>query len=101
VELVLPGAYYLVRMLDGRIDTQGTVKELQAQGVLKGIEQDAAVETHKEELAVAETLISVEESPDSTDTTEETKKPRKLVNDEHREIGAVKWSIYKSYLRAS
>ena len=99
MELVLPGAYYLVRMLDGRIDTQGTVKELQAQGVLKGIEQDAAVETHKEELAVAET--AVEESPDGTDTAEVEKKPRKLVNDEHREIGAVKWSVYKSYLKAS
>ena len=78
-------------MLDGRIETQGTVKELQAQGVLKGIEHYAAVETHKEE------PIS-EESPA---TTEEAKKPKKLVNDEHREIGAVKWSIYNSYLKAS
>jgi hypothetical protein len=86
-------------MLDGRIDAQGTVKELQAQGVLKGIAHDAAVETHKEELVVAETaLIDVEESPD---TTEVPKKPRKFVDDEHREFGPVKWSIYKSYLRAS
>ena len=99
MELVLPGAHYLVRMLDGRIETQGTVKELQAQGVLKGIEHDAAVETHKEELVVAEMAsIGDEESPDSTDVS---KSPRKLVKDEHREIGAVKWSIYNSYLRAS
>jgi hypothetical protein len=99
VELVLPGAYYLVRMLDGRIDTQGTVKELQAQGYLKGIAHDAVVETHKEELAVAETAsISIEES---LEAMEISKKPRKLVKDEHREVGAVKWSIYKSYLRAS
>ena len=99
MELVLPGAYYLVRMLDGRIDTQGTVKELQAQGALKGIERDAAVETHKKELVVAErSSISVEESPGATEVS---KKPRKLVKDEHREIGAVKWSIYNSYLRAS
>ena len=87
-------------MLDGRIDTQGTVKELQAQGVLEGIEHDAAVETHKEEQVVAETaLVGDEESPDTTEAA--SKKPRKLVEDEHREIGAVKWSIYKSYLRAS
>ena len=99
MELVLPGAHYFVRMLDGRIETQGTVKELQAQGVLKEIEHDAAVETHKKKLVVAETAsIGVDESPD---TTEVSKKPRKLVKDEHREIGAVKWSIYKSYLRAS
>lgn len=32
---------------------------------------------------------------------ETTKKPRKLVKDEHRETGGVKWSIYKSYLKAS
>ena len=99
VELVLPGAYYLVRMLDGRIETQGTVKELRSQGVLKGIEHDAAVETHKEEQAVAETAsVDVEESPDSSVVS---KKPRKLVKDEHRETGSVNWSIYKSYLRAS
>ena len=29
------------------------------------------------------------------------KKPRKLVKDEHRETGGVKWSIYNSYLKAS
>ncbi|TFK62437.1 hypothetical protein BDN72DRAFT_741737, partial [Pluteus cervinus] len=29
------------------------------------------------------------------------KKPRKLIKDEHRETGGVKWSIYKSYLKAS
>ena len=99
MELVLPGAHYLVRMLDGRIDTQGTVKELLDQGVLKGIEHDATVEAHKEELVVAEAVtISDEESPDATEVL---KKPRKLVKDEHREVGAVKWSIYNSYLRAS
>jgi hypothetical protein len=87
-------------MLDGRIDTQGTVKELQAQGVLKGIEHDATVETHKEEPVVVSDLeaAAVEGSPD---TTEALKKPRKLIQDEHREIGGVKWSIYKSYLKAS
>ena len=97
MELVLPGAYYLVRMLDGRVDTQGTVEELRTQGVLKGIEQDSAVETHKEEI-VAETAAGAEESPDAT---EASKKPRKLIKDEHREVGGVKWSIYNSYLKAS
>ncbi|KAF8998322.1 hypothetical protein BDZ89DRAFT_1148153 [Hymenopellis radicata] len=29
------------------------------------------------------------------------KKPRKLVKDEHRETGGVKWNIYKKYLQAS
>jgi hypothetical protein len=34
-------------MLDGRIDTQGTVADLQAQGVLEGIEHSAVIDAHK------------------------------------------------------
>lgn len=86
-------------MLDGRIDTQGTIKDLQAQGVLEDIKQDAAVEVHKEE-AVATTdapILEIDEEAKAKDT----KKPRKLIKDEHRETGGVKWSIYKSYLKAS
>ncbi|KAJ7047868.1 hypothetical protein C8F04DRAFT_1060324 [Mycena alexandri] len=98
VELVLPGAHYVVRMLDGRIDTQGSVKELRAQGVLEDIAHDAAVEVKKEELAVATEATTIEAD---LDAKEETKKPRKLVKDEHREEGGVKWKIYKSYLKAS
>ncbi|KAF8890917.1 multidrug resistance-associated ABC transporter [Infundibulicybe gibba] len=98
VELVLPGAYYLVRMLDGRIDTQGTVKELRAQGVLDDITHDAAAET-QEAPAVEETPSPALE--DAQKDTGDIKKPRKLIKDEHREIGGVKWSIYKTYLKAS
>ncbi|KAJ7655558.1 hypothetical protein DFH06DRAFT_1200413 [Mycena polygramma] len=105
VELVLPGAYYLVRMLDGRIDTQGTVKELRAQGVLDDIAHEAAVEVKKEEfeLAVAEAVPATEvnDADAGAKDAEETKKPRKLVKDEHREEGGGKWVVYKSYLKAS
>ncbi|KAF7329698.1 hypothetical protein MKEN_00233000 [Mycena kentingensis (nom. inval.)] len=100
VELVLPGAYYLVRMLDGRIDTQGTVKDLQAGaqgGVLVDIAHDAAVEVTKEEATVAH--VDDEASSDVLDA--EAKTPRKLIAEEHRETGAVKWGIYKRYLHAS
>ncbi|KAJ7807829.1 hypothetical protein B0H14DRAFT_3152303 [Mycena olivaceomarginata] len=89
VELVLPGAHYLVRMLDGRIDTKGTTKELRAQGVLDDIAQDAAVEVKKEELAVAKEVAGgdVEAEADPKDADE--KKPRKLIKDEHREFLSV------------
>jgi ABC-type sulfate/molybdate transport systems ATPase subunit len=97
VELVLPGAHYLVRMLDGRIDTQGTVKDLRAQGVLEDITHDASVEAHKEEFKVQAPIVEEEEEKKA----KEAKKPRKLIKDEYRETGGVKWSIYKSYLRAS
>ncbi|KAF9259088.1 hypothetical protein L218DRAFT_875612 [Marasmius fiardii PR-910] len=101
VDLVLPGAHYLVRMLDGRIDMQGTVKELRDQGLLEGIVPGAAFEAHREALAVAAT----EEEEIGKDTAvpfEETKKPaRKLIEDESRAAGRVKWKIYKKYLEAS
>ncbi|KAF8150500.1 multidrug resistance-associated ABC transporter [Mycena galopus ATCC 62051] len=101
VQLVLPGAHYLVRMLDGRIDTQGTVKELRAQGVLDDIAQDAAVEVKKEEIAVAKEAVAGELEAELNLKDVEEKKPRKLVKDEHREVGGVKFKIYKSYLKAS
>ncbi|KAJ7108139.1 multidrug resistance-associated ABC transporter [Mycena epipterygia] len=95
VELVLPGAHYLVHMLDGRIVTQGTIEDLRAQDLLDHIAHDAAVDVQKEELAVA-----ADTSLNATDA-EPAKKPRKLVEDEHREEGGVKWKTYKSYLKAS
>ncbi|KAJ7104581.1 hypothetical protein C8R43DRAFT_1047311 [Mycena crocata] len=101
VELVMPGAHYLVRMLDGRIDTQGTIKELRAQGVLDDIAQDATVEVKKEELVVAATEATAADADVVDGKDAEEKKPRKLVKDEHREEGGVKWKIYKSYLKAS
>jgi len=84
-------------MLDGRIDTQGTVKDLRAQGVLEEITHDASVEVHKEETKVVTPTIEEAEEKKAMDI----KKPRKLIKDEHRETGGVKWSIYKSYLKAS
>ncbi|KAJ7123089.1 multidrug resistance-associated ABC transporter [Mycena epipterygia] len=98
VELVLPGAHYVVRMLDGRIDTQGTVKELRAQGVLDEIvTHEAAVEVKKEKLAVVADTVDAQTPGEQT----EGKKPRKLVEVEHRETGSVKWSVYRAYLAAS
>lgn len=86
VELVLPGAHYLVRMLDGRVDTQGTIKDLRAQGILDEITHDEAVEVHKEEAAVA-----TADAPATTEDqvaidgaaalTGEQKKPRKLIKE--------------------
>ncbi|KAH0579496.1 hypothetical protein H2248_002354 [Termitomyces sp. 'cryptogamus'] len=117
VDLVLPAAHYLVRMLDGRIDTQGTVQDLRAQGVLEDIKHDSTVSAAeaeaetKEQEALAgtpesEEIQELEEGESGNggvggETQKEKKKPRKLVKDEHREVGGVKWAIYKSYLKAS
>jgi hypothetical protein len=87
-------------MLDGRIDTQGPIQDLRAQGILQNITLDAAVEVKKEELKEAVVAAEVFDG-DPKSPLEEAKKPRKLIKDEHRETGGVKWSIYKSYLKAS
>ena len=60
VELVLPGAYYLVRMLDGRIDTQGTIQDLRANGILDDIAPAEELEAHKEELAVEAANLEID-----------------------------------------
>lgn len=86
-------------MLDGRIDTQGTVKELRAQGVLEHITQDSEAEVKQEELVVA-AEAPVDQSPVEP-AKDGSKKPRKLIKDEHRESGGVKWSVYNAYLKAS
>ena len=106
VELVIPGAHYLVRMLDGRIDTQGTIKDLRTSGVLDDIAPAEELEAHKEEQA-----LEVEENPnaeidaeapgDGEAADKSKKKPRKLIEEEHRETGSVKWNIYNTYLEAS
>ena len=106
MELVLPGTNYLVRMLDGRIDTQGAVKDLRARGVLDDIAHDESAEVHKEEQQAAENAPSAEaaavaDSDIEEAPREEAKKPRKLIEEEKREEGSVKWNIYKTYLRAS
>ena len=105
VELVLPATAYLIRMLDGRIDAQGTPKDLRARGVLEeithdesvhAVEQEEAVQTKEGEDPRAEALKG-----DAAATKDKRKSPRKLVKDEHREEGSVKWSIYNTYLKAT
>ncbi|KAH9035079.1 hypothetical protein EDB84DRAFT_1561273 [Lactarius hengduanensis] len=105
VELVLPSAHYLVRMLDGRIDTQGTLADLRAQGVLDEIAHSEEVDVHEEEQRVAVTSPTLEQV--AADEVENpgaaigTKKSRKLIKDEERQEGGVKWNIYNTYLKAS
>jgi hypothetical protein len=105
VELVLPGAYYLARMLDGRIDAQGTLTELRAQGVLDDIANSQEVKVHEDEQKAAAETPSAEEIAaevvEGGQSVGETKKPRKLVKDEERQEGGVKWNIYNTYLKAS
>lgn len=103
VELVLPGTYYLVRMLEGRIDEQGLVSDLKRDGKLDYITRDAKMQVEeglseeKLQEPVADRAAAV-----AIQGSEQTKPaPRKLVQDEERQEGAVKWRVYKRYLKAS
>lgn len=81
-------------MLDGRIDTQGTIKDLRAQGVLDDIEHDSAIAVKEEEVVASEESVDAAEeeaSPDgASKSVVDKKKARQLVKDEHRETGEVK-----------
>jgi hypothetical protein len=66
-------------MEDGRIAVQGSVAELQAQGVLDAIAHEAVVERkRKKSLVAAEALLGRQP------VQEEVKAPRKLATEEHR-----------------
>ena len=100
-------------MLDGRIDLQGYVKDLKASGQLDIIALDnvteepneddkqATSEEDKKEEADVKSTDGSDNNKNGTTKTVVKKKARKLVSDEERETGGVKWSIYKTYLKAS
>lgn len=43
----------------------------------------------------------VDEVGDAAERPKDKKKPRKLIEEERRETGSVKWHIYNTYLKAS
>lgn len=96
-------------MLDGRIDTQGKIKDLRESGVLDDITQVEEIEAHKQEQAAEEVEgnddpnaeIDAETKDGAEGQPKDKKKPRKLVEEEHRETGGVKWRIYHTYLETS
>ncbi|BEI93418.1 uncharacterized protein CcaverHIS019_0510460 [Cutaneotrichosporon cavernicola] len=101
LDLLLPTADYLVRILDGRVDCQGTPKQLQESGELDGI---VAIE---DATAAAEELVTADkpEEEEAKDLAEQDAKKdgpaRKLVKDEERAVGSVKLNTYLLYFRAA
>ncbi|KAJ7254410.1 hypothetical protein B0H12DRAFT_1115460 [Mycena haematopus] len=89
------GAHYIVRMLDGRIDAQGTVQDLRARGLLEAIKHDLKNESPPEASTSEEKDNKVEAKPTSSQPV------TKLVEDEEQAKGDVEWRIYKTYLKAS
>jgi len=107
VELLLPSSDYLVRMLDGRVESHGTPEDLRRRGLLEQL--IATEETHvkRDEPADQDDDIAgqtqvLEKGESHGDSAGKKARPgRKLVKDEERATGNVKLETYKTYIVAS
>lgn len=95
----MPSADYIVRVLDGRIDCQGSPNHLRSSGELEGIVAVDKAITFKEEVIAA---TEVPEIVEEEKKKEKKKGPgRKLIKDEERAVGNVKWKTYKFYIESA
>ena len=96
---MLPRAQYLIRLVNGRVETQGTVEDLRASGTLSSI---TSLDRESEGLTSAGTAHGAGlDHADKAAVSVSTRRPRVLVEEERRAIGRIKWPIYKTYLKAS
>jgi ABC-type multidrug transport system fused ATPase/permease subunit len=102
VELVLPGTHFLVQMAEGKIVNQGTPAELKARGELEFVAHEVEEDTIEEAADDANAKKKKNVQTGEPGQGAALKKPaRKLVEEEVRAEGGVKWSVYKIYLEAS
>lgn len=101
VSLCLPRARYAVRMTNrGTIDFAGLVSDLKKRDDFEHILHAE----EKEDGDHAQLNGTKQDDPtaqDATTTAEEVKKPKRLVEDEKREVGKVKKAVYTAYLTAT
>ncbi|KAF8208888.1 hypothetical protein K438DRAFT_1813082 [Mycena galopus ATCC 62051] len=105
------GAYYIVRMLDGRIDAQGTVQDLRAQGSLEAIKHDLKNATPVETAVVEEKEHGLRQSQPHLNLSQSWSKMRNkrkgmlkfglFASSATPRSHLVQWRIYKTYLEAS
>lgn len=77
MELLLPSADYVVRILDGRVDTQGTPSDLRANGELDGLIAMEEAEAHKEEPVTADETVDAEVKAAEGEEEPKAKKEKK------------------------
>jgi ABC-type multidrug transport system ATPase subunit len=104
-ELVLPATAYLIRMLNGRIDAQGTPEDLRTRGVLKEITHEGKVHVTTGQEALQQKSgedrdLETEVSKDNVAVEKDKKSVKKHAGDEYHEEGSIKWSTYNTYLKA-
>jgi hypothetical protein len=109
---MLPAAGYLIRMLDGRIDVQGTVTDLRQQGLLKELVAKEEEEVNSANANAKLNTNGEEEEKNAIDRKnmgagkdrkdrKDRKEVNKLVEEERIAEGRVKFSVYRSYIKAS
>ncbi|PTB66969.1 P-loop containing nucleoside triphosphate hydrolase protein [Trichoderma citrinoviride] len=100
--LCLPRADYAVHLsATGLVEHAGSVEELRRTGVLEHIiEADDVEEVQRDADADPKRPNGLITSPSQNGVPEAAKTPKKLVEDEKREVGRVKTSVYVGYLKA-
>jgi len=93
-------------MLDGRIDISGSIKDLKREGQLQDIvlhakAEEAEVPAPEADLVLKEAEGAPVVTPAVADADAAQRRPKKLVKDEARAEGSVKWEVYKAYISAS
>jgi len=112
LKLCLSHAAYTVILSNGTIENAGAVAELQQRDILdriiakvEGEAYETEEQIHEEELGLKRTTTRESTMSHRTshavDISTVLPKPRQFIQDEDRERGAVKWEIYKAYLKAS
>lgn len=90
----MPIAHSLLRIVDGRVETQGTIDELRARGDLSSIVATEQTEVPDEAAVVPEAQTEADVAQAVAQATGPKKLARKLVKDEEREVGNVSWKTY-------
>ncbi|KAL7803630.1 P-loop containing nucleoside triphosphate hydrolase protein [Trichoderma aethiopicum] len=100
--LCLPRADYAVHLsAAGLVEHAGPVEELRRTGVLEHIiEADDVEEVQRDADADPKRPNGVATSPSQNAVPKAAKPPKKLVEDEKREVGRVKTSVYVGYLKS-
>ncbi|CAE6396795.1 unnamed protein product [Rhizoctonia solani] len=95
VDLVLPAVSWVVKLSEGQIEAQGTVAQLRESGEL------SAIRTGQKEIELTEEVATIEGTEGQTGTKDPNKTARKLVEDEKKSTGTVKFAVYHTYLSAA
>ncbi|EIW77560.1 hypothetical protein CONPUDRAFT_167718 [Coniophora puteana RWD-64-598 SS2] len=93
---------YLVRMLDGRVDTEAPSRNSACVRDFRRNRSRLQCKLREKPIVALDAPIEAAEPVDeNAQKATEVKKPRKFVTDEHREEGGIEWSIYIASVKAS